>query len=93
MSSNYPPGHPTGVRRGEETLIFECDPCCRLITPEDHDALKLRLQLKQGQTPTCPQCGAPIHQAFCEVCEEPATRIDVDRAVNCAEAYCSKHGM
>lgn len=93
MSSNYPPGHPTGVSYGTETQVFSCDPCNRLWTPEDYDALKLRLQLKHHQQPKCPSCGKPLELALCGRCEEPATHIDVDLAVNAAEAFCSKHGM
>lgn len=90
--SNYPPGHPTGVSRGEATQVFQCEKCCALITPEDYDALKLRLQLKHGHQLTCPECKEPIQRAVCD-CGKPATHVDVDRAVNAAEAFCDEHGM
>ena len=91
--SNYPPGHPTGVSHGEETSVFYCEPCNRLITPEDSDAIKLRLQLKHGRVPTCPECARDIQRDSCVRCGEPATHIDVDEAVNAAEPFCSQHGM
>lgn len=91
--SNYPPGHPTGVSRGQHTKIFECEPCYRLITPEDYDALRLRLQLKHGKEPTCPGCGGSLQVASCTQCDLPATHIDTDRAVNAAEPFCDRHGM
>lgn len=91
--SNYPPGHPTGITDGHETVVFECESCYRLITPEDFDALKLRLQLKHNLVPTCPQCGKPVKRAICDQCDKPATHVDVDEAVNAAMAYCSDHRM
>ena len=91
--SNYPPGHPTGVAHGEETQVFECEPCNSLITPEDLGALKLKLQLRHGHTATCPNCNQPIQPATCTRCDQPATHIGVDEAVNAAEPFCSSHGM
>lgn len=93
MSSNYPPGHPTGIGRGHETQVFHCEHCYMLITTDDSNALKLRLQLKHGKAPTCPTCNGPIQRAECEHCGDPATRIDEDRAVHYFAPYCCDHGM
>ena len=89
--SNYPLGHPTGVSRGEETKVLYCEPCNRLWTPEDSDALQLRLQVKRNLELTCPKCNAKLEVAKCEKCSEPATRIDVERDTNASATYCSKH--
>lgn len=91
--SNYPPGHPTGTNFGDETRVFYCEGCNRLWTPEDPGTLKLRLQLKHSKPVTCPSCDKPMDRASCERCDEPATHIDTDRAVNAHAAYCSKHSM
>jgi hypothetical protein len=99
---NFPPGHPTGVSRGEPgTGVFHCEPCYRLWATEDRDALKLRLQVKHGRTPTCPDCNHPLERAECEhwdrethaACGQPATHIDIDRSVNCPGTYCDHHSM
>jgi hypothetical protein len=90
--SNYPPGHPTGISRGELGQVFYCEPCNMLIEPDDLNAAKLRLQLKHKRQTTCPDCDKPIEPALCD-CGQPATHIDVDKAVNAAEAFCSRHGM
>ena len=91
--SNFPPGHPTGVSHSELTMVFECEPCNRLWTPEDHDAMKLRLQLKHGKKPTCPGCKQPLQRATCDTCGKPATHIDEDRSVNFFLPFCDKHSM
>lgn len=91
MSSNFPPGHPTGISRGEQSVILECEDCLLLIEVE-HLSPAQKVQYKKLKYATCDRCSRRLTIAECE-CGKPATHIDVERAVNAAMAFCSEHGM
>ena len=86
-ASNYPPGHPTGIRHGEETQVFYCEGCNTLWAREE--------LLRLNKVEVCPTCrnAAKLERALCAKsgCSTPATHIDVELDVNAADAFCSKH--
>lgn len=84
MASNFPPGHPTGVRHGEQSEIYYCDNC-NMLFEED--------QLSVGTRCPNKNCSLVVGRAECETCGEPATRIDTEEDVNAHLAFCDKHGF
>jgi hypothetical protein len=84
MASNYPPGHPMGVRHDECLReIYCCDPCNRV--------LELDELVQEGDKQLCSYCRGEVQRAECETCGQPATHIDYDRSVNYNAPMCSKH--
>jgi hypothetical protein len=82
MASNYPPGHPTGISRGEAGgEVYFCEPCNFLLTKEELLA----------HSETCP--GAMPGRAECDKCGAPATHIETERAVNFHLPYCDNCHM
>lgn len=88
-SSNYPPGHPTGVSRGElGGAVYYCEPCNYMLTENELDGEALLASEFR-----CKFCKNTVERDECQHsgCGNPATHIDVDQAVNCPASYCDLH--
>jgi len=86
MSSSYPPGHPTGIRRGQQTEIYFCNQCDTIYEKEELKPVTRDLRV-------CPTCKTLDHleRALCD-CGKPATHIDTELDVNASAPFCDDCG-
>jgi hypothetical protein len=86
MSSNFPPGHPTGTdTHFAEFGFIWCEPC-------EADLQERQIKLRKGkEVPVvvfCKHCNRELTILTCADCEKPAKIEIFERDVNAASHYC-----